>query len=119
MRDEDVEEYLSTSLDETRLNIVEQQRYDGDLQLLLISHVEVKIDIENIAIALNERLKGQNRKEYSLRSKPMKHPFALAIGRLRERYSDDELRACYLEKIKENPDLSWEELIVQTAIAEV
>lgn len=113
-----VGDYLGTPSDERRLNIAEDEGHNQSFQLFLISQVELKIDIENIVLTLNECLRGQHRTAYFVRQRPEKHPFSDAILRLREKESDESLRARYSKELEENPNLSWEEFIVQTALAE-
>ena len=118
MKRADVGDYLSTQNDQRRLDLSEGEGHNESFQLLLICHVEVKIDIENIGLTLDECLKGQHRNEFALRQEPQKHPFSAAILRLREKVSDETLRARYRAEVEENPDLGWEEFIVQAALAE-
>lgn len=113
-----VGDYLGSPPDERRLNIAEDEGHNQSFQLFLISQVELKIDIENICLTLNECLRGQHRTAYFVRQRPEKHPFSDAILRLREKESDESLRARYSKELEENPNLSWEEFIVQTALAE-
>lgn len=115
LKNANVGDYLSTPYDETRLNIAEREGHNESFQLLLISHVEIKIDIENIGLTLEECLKGQHLELYTIRQE---YPFAAAIRRLRENVADETLRARYRKEVEANPDLGWEEFIVQTAIAE-
>ena len=118
MKKADVGDYLSTQSDQRRLDISEGEDHNESFQLLLICHVEIKIDIENIGLTLDECLKGQHGNEFELWQQPQKHPFTAAILRLREKLSDETLRARYREEVEENPDLGWEEFIVQAALAE-
>lgn len=110
-----VADYLGTPLDERRLNIAEAEGHNQDFQLFLINHVEIKIDIENIGLTLEECLRGMHGNDFAVRPKPGGHPFADAILRMREKVSDDELRERYRKALEENPDLSWDEFIVMSA----
>ncbi len=114
LKNTNVGDYLSTPYDETRLNIAEREGHNESFQLLLISHVEIKIDIENIGLTLEECLKGEHKDYYTVRHE---HPFAAAIRRMRENVADETLRARYRKEVEENPDLGWEEFIVQAAIS--
>ena len=110
--------YLSTDYDEIRLSIAEGENHYENFQEFLYRHVELKLGIENITITLQEFLKGRHRKQFILLPEHEKHPFAGAIRRLREKVSDDALRARYKKELEKSPELGWEEFIVQTAIAE-
>lgn len=114
MKKSNVGDYLTTSSDQRRLDIAEGEGHNESFQLLLIYHVEIKIDIENIGLTLEECLKGQHLESYTVRQE---HPFAAAIRRLRENVADETLRARYRKEVEENPDLGWEEFIVQAAIS--
>lgn len=111
-------DYLSTIFDEIRLSIADGENHYENFREFLYRHVELKIGIENISITLHEFMSGRHRKQFILRDEPEKHPFAGAIRRLREKVSDETLRMRYKKELENNPDLGWEEFIVQTAIAE-
>lgn len=108
--------YLSGT-DEQKLSIAEEGKPES-FQLLLISQVELKIDIENIVIYLDECRKGKHREDFLERPAPVNPKIAKMILRLRGIYSDDCLRERYIKALEQNSDLSWEEFIVQTAMAE-
>ena len=110
--------YLGTPSDNERLAIADDLTGNECLQLLLIGHVEIKIGLENLAMTLGESMLGEHRDEFVLRRKPLTHPLAGAILRLREKLSDETLRTRYRDELEGNPDLTWEEFITQTAILE-
>ena len=110
-------EYIHAS-DEGRLNIAERNMHDDGFQMLIISLVEMKIDLENIVTFLQECMEGKREDIYSPRPRAREHPFAGMIRTLRERFSDGELRQRYLSALEDDPQLSWEEFIVQAALAE-
>ena len=103
--------------DEQKLSIVEECKPES-FQLMLISHVELKIDIENIVIYLEECRRGKHKQDYERFDQQISPKFAKKILRLRGIYSDDSLRERYIKALEQNSDLSWEEFIVQTAMAE-
>jgi len=110
-------EYLSAT-DERKLNIVESLMDHEAFQLLLISHVELKIDIENIVIFLKECLEGKHSRYYAERVKPIDPILKRLICTLRKKVSDEMLRERYREALEQTPGLSWEEFIIQAAMAE-
>lgn len=103
--------------DEQKLSIVEECKPES-FQLKLISHVELKIDIENIVTYLGECRRGKHKQDYERFSNQVDPKTAKMIVRLRGIYSDDVLRKRYLEVLQQNPNLSWEDFIAQAAIAE-
>jgi len=114
-----VGDYLGAPDDDRRLFLAEGERQFGQFQYLLVCQVECKIDIENIALMQNERLRyGWHRSVYAVRPQPLAQPAADAILRLRDSESDASLRARYHLAVKENPDLGWEEFLLQAATAE-
>ncbi len=118
LKNAEAADYLSTIFDEIRLSIADGENHYENFREFLYRHVELKIGIENISITLHEFMSGRHRMQFILRDEPEKHPFAGAIRRLREKVSDDALRTRYREELEKNPELGWEEFIVQTAIAE-
>lgn len=108
--------FLSGS-DEQKLSIVEEVKPES-FQLLLISLVELKIDIENIVIYLDECRRGKHKADFERVSHQVNPKIAKMILRLRQIYSDNELRKRYREELQQSPNLSWEEYIVQAALAE-
>lgn len=103
--------------DEQKLSIIEECKPES-FQLMLISHVELKIDIENIVTYLGECRRGKHKQDYERFSNQVDPKTAKMIVRLRGIYSDDVLRKRYLEVLQQNPNLSWEDFIAQAAIAE-
>lgn len=110
-------EFLSAT-DEKKLNIVESLMDQDTFQLLLIVHVEQKIDIENIVIFLKECIEGKHSRYYAERAKPIDPILKRLICTLRNKVSDEMLRERYREALEQTPGLSWEEFIIQAAMAE-
>jgi hypothetical protein len=88
---------------------------DSDLEQLLVSLVEVKIDVENIVLYFEESLKKD--KEYSVISGPrsVDGETAARIRDMRKRLPDETLREQYLTALEADSGLSWEEFILQRA----
>jgi hypothetical protein len=80
--------------------------------------VELKIDIENVVVFLKECIEGKHSRYYAERTKPVDPILQRLIRTLRKKVSDDMLRERYREALAQSPGLSWEEFIVQAAIAE-
>lgn len=106
-------QYLDAS-DGGKLDVADGVR-DEDLQSLLVSLVEVKIDVENIVIYFEECLRKD--RQYSINPEPRKvnRETAERIRQMRKRVSDANLRERYLKALEAAPALSWEEFILQVA----
>jgi len=105
--------YLEES-DNGRLEVADTVQ-DSDLEQLLVSLVEVKIDVENIVLYLEESLKKD--RLYSINQGPrsVDGETAARIRDMREKVSDEDLRDRYRKALEADPGLSWEEFILQSA----
>ena len=110
--------YLSAKRDEIRLNIAEGIQGPECFQMMLVSFVELRLDIENIAFYLNECRKGRHRRDFERTTEPVDPELAKMIRQFRDKCSDEDLRERYRKELECNPSLSWEEFIVQAALAE-
>ena len=106
-------DYLRVNLAQDRANVAEKESGEDANEAfasLLSSFILITIDFEDLLWELMDAVEMPQGQGH--------HPFASAIRRLRENVSDESLRERYRKELEENPDLSWEEFIVQTAIAE-
>ena len=111
-------EFLSAPRDESRLYIAEGIKGPECFQMLLITFVELKVDIESIAFYLKDCLKGRHQWDFERTVKPVDPQLVEVIRQLRDKCSDEDLRAQYRKELERNPSLSWEEFITQAALAE-
>ena len=101
--------------DEGKLNLAEGEE-DQDFQLLLITYVEVRIDIDNIILFL-DKYKNTPRK-HSLNEKPdpVNPWLAERIKEYRHDYKEEYIRKRYVSYLDEDPDSSWSDFIAVAAL---
>jgi hypothetical protein len=100
--------------DDGRLDVADGVQ-DKDLEYLLVSLVEVKIDVENIVLYFAENLKKDQLYSINPGPRSVDGETASRIRDMRARASDENLRERYLKALEANPGLSWEEFILQAA----
>lgn len=107
-------QYLCNN-DAGRLDSIEMEEENPDLQAMLINLVEIKIDLENLAYEFKEVHAKQKRHDLRPKSGPTDPALAGTILKYREDFTDDALRELYLSWLEDNPDESWADFIRKAA----
>lgn len=111
-------EYLSSS-DEGMLMIADLETHNEDFQTLLNSQVELKIDIENIGVTLDEFMAGHHKSQFFMipgKVRPLNPWLAEQIEKFRSSKGDEELRRLYNVALTEEPELSWRGFLKRSAL---
>ena len=109
-----VGQYLAMN-DTGRLDAIEMEEENPDLQAMLLSLVEIKIDLENLVYEFKEVLAKRKRHDLIPRPGPVDPEMVRRILKYREAYTDDTLRERYLSWLEDNPEGSWPDFICKAA----
>ena len=123
-----VGKYLSAT-DEEKLNMAEVEEENQDFQLLLISHVEIRVDfdcvmdyIKTIASAAGKPQVQQkvetNPEKHALNEKmdPVNPWLAEAVKEIRVKYTDNYLRVRYVSFLDDCPEKDWTGFLEELAL---
>lgn len=125
-----VGKYLSAT-DEEKLNMAEAEEENWDFQLLLITHVEIRVDFDCVMdyIKALASAAGKPQVQQETVSNPDKHALnekmdpvnpwlAEAIQEVRAKYSDDYLRKRYISYQEDYPerDAGWSDFLEEIAL---
>ena len=123
-----VGKYLSAT-DEEKLNMAEVEEENQDFQLLLITHVEIRVDfdcvmdyIKTIASAAGKPQVQQkveaNPEKHALNEKmdPVNPWLAEAVKEIRVKYTDNYLRVRYVSFLDDCPEKDWTGFLEELAL---
>ena len=97
---------------EEKLKIAEEETHDDTFQLLLITIVELRIDIEEIITLLNEAVVSPEKVE----STPVNPWMAQVIMEYRQKHADEFIRKRYVSYLADRPDTPWDDFLAAVSL---
>lgn len=97
---------------EDKLKIAEEETHNDNFQLLLITIVELRIDIEDIITLLNEAVLSPEKVE----STPVNPWMAQVIMEYRQKHSDDYIRKRYISYLADRPETPWNDFLAAVSL---
>lgn len=123
-----VGKYLSAT-DEEKLNMAEAEEENQDFQLLLITHVEIRVDFDCVMdyIKALASAAGKPQVQQKVETNPEKHALnekmdpvnpwlAEAVKEVRVKYTDNYLRVRYVSFLDDCPEKDWTGFLEELAL---
>lgn len=123
-----VGKYLSAT-DEEKLNMAEVEEENQDFQLLLITHVEIRVDFDCVMdyIKTLASAAGKPQVQQKVETNPEKHALnekmdpvnpwlAEAVKEVRVKYTDNYLRVRYVSFLDDCPEKDWTGFLEELAL---
>ena len=111
LRHATAERFLAADM-EDRLKLAEAEDHDEHLQQLMITLVELRIDMEDIISFLERSLTMPQREDPT----PVNPWIAQVIMEYRKRHPDDYIRKRYVSFLQEHPEASWSDFLAAVAL---
>lgn len=103
--------FLTADMEE-KLKIAEAEDHDDNFQLLLITLVELRIDMEDIIILLDKAASSPDQVEPS----PVNPWMAQVIMEYRQNHSDEYIRKRYVSYFADRPDTPWDDFLAEVSL---
>ena len=103
--------YLAGEMEE-RLKIAEVEDHDDNFQLLLITLVELRLDMEDIIILLDKAASSPGQEEPT----PVNPWMAQVIMEYRQKHADEFIRKRYISYLADRPDTPWDDFLAAVSL---
>ena len=103
--------FLAVDLEE-KLRIAEEETQDDNFQLLLVTIVELRIDIKDIITLLSEAVLSPEKAEPA----PVNPWMAQVIKEYRQKHSDEYIRKRYISYLADRPETPWDEFLAAVSL---
>ena len=110
-RHSSAEKFLAADMEE-KLKIAEEETHDDKFQLLLITIVELRIDMEDIITLLDKTASSPEPEEPI----PVNPWMAQVIMEYRQKHSDDYIRKRYISYLADRPDTPWDDFLAEVSL---
>lgn len=103
--------FLAVDMEE-KLKIAEEETHDYNFQLLLVTIVELRIDMEDIIILLDETVSSPDREEPT----PVNPWMEQVIMEYRQKHSDEYIRKRYTSYLADRPETPWDDFLAAVSL---